>query len=81
MTAWTKDCIIETIQAYHRQGKPLTSIWREDRTVMRQAWKLFGSWHNALYTHVELEDQTAAIGALPGPPRGTEATGLMTDEA
>jgi hypothetical protein len=72
MTAWTKDCIIETIQAYHRQG---------DRTVMRQAWKLFGSWHNALYTHVELEDQTAAIGALPGPPRGTEATGLMTDEA
>jgi len=21
-----------------------------------------------LYTHVELDDQTAAIGALPGPP-------------
>lgn len=45
---WTKERVIGAIQSHHRQGKPLTSIWRENRTLMSMAWKHFGSWHNAL---------------------------------
>jgi integrase len=32
-----------------------------------------------VYTHVELHDQTAAIGALPGPPRAKEQTSANAD--
>ena len=38
-----------------------------------------------VYTHVELHDQTAAIGALPGPPKAKDADkaseGQQTDSA
>ncbi len=33
-----------------------------------------------LYTHVELNDQTAAIGALPGPPTGKNGSGEGQEE-
>jgi hypothetical protein len=55
---WSKQRVIDAIRSHHRQGKPLSSIWRENRMVMCMAWKHFGNWHNAL-----------AAAGFPSQPR------------
>ena len=59
--------------AWCRQWCRAVSVWCPDglrRLVQTKARHSDINLTMQVYSHVELEDQNAAIAALPGPPRG-----------
>lgn len=62
---WTKDLVVEEIQAWHRQGVAISSISRQDMRLTVTAIRLFGNWHRAL----------RAAGFKPPPKRRRTANG------
>jgi len=45
---WSKQLVIEAIQAHHRDGLPMTKVWKEDANLYSMGKKYFGSWRNAM---------------------------------
>lgn len=47
-TRWTAQRVIEEIQRWHEQGRPLTRVWKEYATLTSAAIRYFGSWRRAV---------------------------------
>jgi hypothetical protein len=45
---WNNVRIINAIRRLHSQGTPLTRVWREDKNLYRAAFRVFGSWKEAM---------------------------------
>ena len=45
---WCKDRVAEAIRARQQQGLPLSTIWRENRSLYSAGGRLYGSWPEAL---------------------------------
>jgi len=60
--SWTPQMVIEAIRSRHRQGRSLTTVWREDIVLYAIARRTFGSWRQA---------RQAAGLPLPSPRRWT----------
>lgn len=49
VTKWSKQRVVEAIRECHRQGLPLSRVWRDDKPLFRAAVNHFGNWQNALH--------------------------------
>jgi hypothetical protein len=47
--SWTKASVLEAIQAWDQQGRPLTDVSKQDQGLYCGAKQLFGSWRAALH--------------------------------
>ena len=45
---WTREKVVEAIRRRQQDQLPMTSVWREDRSLYAAAKKFFGSWQGAL---------------------------------
>lgn len=45
---WSRKVVIDEIQAFHRQGQPITKVWQRDPTLYSAAKHQFGSWRAAV---------------------------------
>lgn len=46
--SWTKALVLEAIQAWDQQGRPLTDVSKQDQGLYCSAKQLFGSWRATL---------------------------------
>jgi hypothetical protein len=58
--SWTPEQVLDAIQAWHRNGRPLARFHRENRSASRAARIHFGSWRKAV--------AAAGIAASAKPP-------------
>lgn len=45
---WSKRAVVEAMREWQRQGRPLSKVWREDKSLFRAAVTHFGGWENAM---------------------------------
>ena len=48
LRTWNRSRVIVAIQARHNQGLPLRGVSNDDPVLARAAWRLYGSWAQAL---------------------------------
>jgi len=45
---WTKENVIEALQAFDRRGVPMVKMWKENNSLFHSARRRYGSWNKAM---------------------------------